>query len=207
MLTRPATVILTVLLTSCATDVVDERGSHDPGATPDPEPTSCTTTKTLLLPDDTQVQVGGQCLPEAPRTFSNGQGAACVVIDGRKANGACICDAERGRAAIEARFASAEAEARASDSAKQLGWDCFCEIVQLGGAEGEACRNGENGPKPPGFCYVDPTTTPPTGNPALAAACPDDERHLLRFSGLAAAPVAMNDGAEAYRITCDVPCD
>ena len=37
-----------------------------------------------------------------------------------------------------------------------------------------------------GWCYVDATTTPPTGNPDIVLQCPATEKHLVRFVGASA---------------------
>jgi hypothetical protein len=69
-------------------------------------------------------------------------------------------------------------------------WNCFCEVVQLTGDPRKACSNDEsalpldmNGNPVHGFCYVDATTSPPTGNPELTLACSATERRLLRIVG------------------------
>ncbi|MBW2456602.1 MAG: hypothetical protein JRI68_18940, partial [Deltaproteobacteria bacterium] len=34
-----------------------------------------------------------------------------------------------------------------------------------------------------GWCYVDATTVPPTGNPEIVANCPETEKRIIRFVG------------------------
>jgi hypothetical protein len=85
-------------------------------------------------------------------------------------------------------------EIAADEGVAARGFDCFCEIPQLSGAEpGEplyACQNDasehpvlESGELVNGYCYVDAMSTPPVGNPAIASACPATEKRLLRFVG------------------------
>jgi hypothetical protein len=94
--------------------------------------------------------------------------------------------------------------ALADPIAASSGWDCFCEIKQLTNgpvdANGndtnpgdnflDACQNDASDPPNPiqagsvdGWCYVDATTTPSTGNPAIVKNCPDTEKRLVRFVG------------------------
>ena len=79
--------------------------------------------------------------------------------------------------------------AQANPVVAEQGIDCFCEITQL---EGEALAACQDDPSDPpllegapvsGYCYVDATTSPPTGNPELVAHCPAAEQRLLRFVG------------------------
>ncbi|MFO0550307.1 MAG: hypothetical protein U0271_18075 [Polyangiaceae bacterium] len=65
-------------------------------------------------------------------------------------------------------------------------WDCFCEIVQLADTAREECQTNPDAQatsQGDGWCYVDATTVPPTGDPALVSSCPEDERRLVRFVG------------------------
>lgn len=70
---------------------------------------------------------------------------------------------------------------------------CFCEMVQLtSAADLRACRDSvsetvrnEFGQGVNGWCFVDATTSPPLGEPALVAACPADRRRVIRLVGLA----------------------
>ena len=34
-----------------------------------------------------------------------------------------------------------------------------------------------------GWCYVDSTTVPPTGNPDIVASCPANEKRIIKFVG------------------------
>ncbi|MDI1448818.1 hypothetical protein [Polyangium sp. 6x1] len=139
------------------------------------------------LVDRLKEKIGGPCLP---RTLDrNDKGAVnCLLIEARPTGGACSCDAEHARIPVDPIHAAAieEAKARSPES----GWDCFCQIPQLEGEELTVCQNDVSdkpvtaaGEPVSGFCYVDASTDPPVGNPALVARCADSERRTIRLVG------------------------
>jgi hypothetical protein len=84
------------------------------------------------------------------------------------------------------------------------GLNCFCEIKQTAGEDLTACRNELNDPvvtaegvKVHGWCYIDATTVPSTGNPEIVASCPETQRRLIRFVG---------DGSGATGSTLFITC-
>jgi hypothetical protein len=129
----------------------------------------------------------GQCLPEAPATTASGE-ADCVVLDFRRADGACECGSPGFRATTpehEGALAQARAEGLAPADA-----DCICEVAPMGDAEQRvACENGassgDGGEPLDGYCYVDPTADPPRGAEDVVAHCPSDEPRELHFVGAA----------------------
>ena len=67
-------------------------------------------------------------------------------------------------------------------------WNCFCEITQVTGDELHACQYDAGTDCPNvggvpvhGWCYVDASTVPPTGNEDIVANCPETERRIIRF--------------------------
>jgi hypothetical protein len=135
--------------------------------------------------DRLKTALGGQCLPRTLSPDASGQ-VACLIIEGRNTSGQCTCDIP-GRTAVPAESAAAIEQAKKDPSA--AGADCFCAVTQLTGDELTACQTDEadnpvvNGAQVDGWCYVDATTTPPVGNPAIVAGCPDTERRIIRFVG------------------------
>ena len=86
--------------------------------------------------------------------------------------------------------ANAQTAAENDPFAAEASWDCYCEITQTTGVQRDACQNintnpltDSNGDAVNGWCYVDATTTPPTGNVDIVARCPDNERRMIRFVG------------------------
>jgi hypothetical protein len=62
---------------------------------------------------------------------------------------------------------------------------CFCELVQLSGAELTTCQNETApSPEPAGWCYVDPSQG--AGSADLVASCPPGEQRQLRVLGIGA---------------------
>jgi hypothetical protein len=138
--------------------------------------------------DRLKVALGGQCLPRTLVPDEIGQ-VQCLILEARKADGQCVCDESKARMPVAEEHKAAEDAARADPFAATAGWNCFCEITQLSGDKLVACQQDEN-PAPvlnnegvDGWCYIDATTSPPTGNPEIVAKCPDTERRLIRFVG------------------------
>lgn len=132
--------------------------------------------------------LGGQCLPRTLVPDGDGN-VPCLIIEARNSMGTCNNCAGTARAPIKPENAAAKKEAESDELAAKAGWDCYCEIPQTTGAEREACQNDLNNPplvgQTPvnGWCYVDATTSPPTGNAEIVAKCPDNEKRIIRFVG------------------------
>lgn len=108
---------------------------------------------------------------------------ACRVLEARVASGAaCACDPGAGRSPVGADGAGFLAAANADQP--QGAFTCACESRQLVGTALTTCQqdSGEIG-QAAGFCYVDATTAPPTGNPGLLKSCPPAAQRVLRFVG------------------------
>jgi hypothetical protein len=145
--------------------------------------------------------LGGQCLPRTLVPDEDGH-VPCLILEARKTGGACGCDGTARRPVSEEHRPAVQA-AQEEKIAAAAGWDCFCEITQTSGAALAACQNDAKDPpvadgKPvDGWCYVDATTAPPTGNPKIVADCPATEKRVVRFVGKGAA----EPGATLF-ITC-----
>jgi hypothetical protein len=92
--------------------------------------------------------------------------------------------------------------------------DCFCEVTFLTGAQGTACQTDTS--EPPtldgqpvdGACYIDATTSPALGNPALTEHCLTSERRLLRLAGAAQPQPDEKTGPRVFFIICEADvCD
>ncbi|WP_437540891.1 hypothetical protein WME97_25630 [Sorangium sp. So ce367] len=127
-----------------------------------------------------------RCLRRTLTPEAGGE-VACLILEARNSQGACSCADIPARADVTEEHAAAKEEVLADPIAAAAGWDCVCEIEQLAGAEGEACRHDasddvETGGEPVhGWCYVDPANG--RGDPAIVASCPADERRKIRFVG------------------------
>ncbi|MBK9264113.1 MAG: hypothetical protein IPM54_30470 [Polyangiaceae bacterium] len=134
--------------------------------------------------------LGAQCLPRTLVPDESGK-VSCVLVEAINSEGNCQCDPSKARRGIEAGSAQANmvSIAKTDPLAAQAGWDCYCEVVQLEGAAKEVCQHDTasapmlNGEPVNGWCYVDASTDPPTGNPELVAACPDNEKRKIRYAG------------------------
>lgn len=144
-----------------------------------------------------------RCLPRPlAATPESGGRLPCVVVEATPSAGACSCDAARRHAA------SPEASQLVRAQLKQLkncgtsttascDTFCLCELSQAEGAGLEQCLNDEQGSDTPGYCYIDPFSDDPHGNPALVARCDSTSRQLLRFVG----PDTPRSGSTAF-IAC-----
>lgn len=129
--------------------------------------------------------LGGKCLPRTLTPDENGQ-VSCIILEATRTGGNCVCDANIGRREIDAAHEQAKQAALADPLAATAGWDCFCEIEQLSGDELSECQNNPDDTAVAGldgWCYVDATTAPPTGNPDIVASCPETEKRIIRFVG------------------------
>jgi len=137
--------------------------------------------------DRLKTVLGGQCLPRTLQPDDNGQ-VSCLIVEVRNAQGACSCN-YAARQDIQPGHEAAAQAALEDPIAQSAGWDCACEVTQLQGEELTACQTQVNTPVTTsagdvnGWCYVDATTIPPTGDPAIVASCPATERRIIRFVG------------------------
>lgn len=147
-----------------------------------------------------------QCLSRSLLINPSGQ-VNCIALELRKLGGgeACVCDAAKGRVSVAEEHRAAEELA----TERGIAWDCSCEITQLSGSALEACAiNTASPPKDSmgnsvsGFCYIDPTVSPPIGEAEIVAGCPDVERRALRFVG---DPVAA-PGASILMVCAESQC-
>jgi hypothetical protein len=157
-----------------------------------------------------KTEIGGECLPRqlTPVVTETSQGPVaqvpCLILEARSTGGQCSCDASKARRDVTDAHQPA-VKAAQDNSIAQATWDCFCEIAQTGDPaniqaglssleELDACQQDPivaplvvGGPqdKQPanGWCYVDATTTPDTGNRALVDNCAANEKRKVRFVG------------------------
>jgi len=141
--------------------------------------------------DRLKVALSGQCLPRTLVPDAEGN-VPCLILEARNTQGAgCTCDPAKARLDIppDSDKAKAVAVAKEDPLYKNAQWDCFCEIAQTAGTQRNACQNDvnnpplDNGQPVNGWCYVDSTTTPPTGNAEIVAKCPENEKRIIRFVG------------------------
>lgn len=146
--------------------------------------------------DRLKTALGGQCLPRKLTPDAEGN-VPCLVLEA-SVNDACDCNAVPGRRPVPEDKAGA-IEAAKQDEFKNDLWNCFCEIVQLTGEDRTTCQTQEEVASTiNGWCYIDATTVPPTGDPALVASCPPNEQRLVRFPNPSSEP---QTGATVF-ITC-----
>lgn len=129
--------------------------------------------------------LGGQCLPRSLKPV-DGQ-VSCLILEASN-SATCNCDVA-GRKSIPT-DSPAVVAALQDPLAKVAGWNCFCELTQASGEDLTACQNevsdnpvNASGNAVHGWCYVDATTVPQTGNPEIVANCPDTEKRIVRFVG------------------------
>jgi len=133
--------------------------------------------------------LGGQCLPRTLTTDAEGN-VPCLILEARNVQGgACVCDPNKARAEItdDAKLKAVEI-AKSDPAAAKAGWDCFCEITQVTGAERTACQEDPvdpplvNGNPVNGWCYVDPGANV-NHSADIVASCPENEKRIIRFVG------------------------
>jgi hypothetical protein len=125
------------------------------------------------------------CLSRTLEPDANGQ-VACLIIEARDSGGSCNCGATPARREVSEEHRWAKCEVLADPLAKPSGWDCVCEIEQLDERSGLAACQETVPPTPVdpavnGWCYIDPTRSPPVGKRELVASCPKNEQRTLRF--------------------------
>ncbi len=132
--------------------------------------------------------LGGQCLPRSLKTNAEGQ-VPCLILEARRVieGQECNCNSD-GRQNVTDEHEPAQ-KAIENDPVYE-GLNCFCEITQTVGEDLAACRDEIDEPvvnasstAVHGWCYIDATTVPSTGNPEIVAGCPDTQRRLIRFVG------------------------
>ena len=115
------------------------------------------------------------------------QQVPCIIIEAKRTN-SCDCGGD-GREPISPEHPAVKA-ALEDPLASTADWNCFCEITQTVGEDLVACQNetsdtpvNASGSAVHGWCYVDATTVPPTGNPDIVESCQDTEKRIIRFVG------------------------
>jgi hypothetical protein len=110
-----------------------------------------------------------------------------LLLEGKK--NSCDCSAV-GRDPVTAEHQPAIDAALADVVGGAAGLGCFCEIEQVSGSDLEACKTSldepvvnASGQAVDGWCYIDATTVPVTGNPELVKDCPITEQRKIRFVG------------------------
>ena len=148
--------------------------------------------------DRLKTALGGQCLPRTLTPDESGR-VSCLILEARNSQGACDCNLPgRQPVSTEPDHSPAKAAVLADPLATPSGWDCVCEIVQIpnsadsvdDAAELLACQENvlepvatAAGEEVNGWCYIDATTSPPTGNPDIVKDCPATEKRIIRFAG------------------------
>lgn len=145
-----------------------------------------------------------RCLPRPLAVSSEAGGRLpCVVVEAMPpSSSACSCDAAQRHPASPEATAAVRAQLRQRlncDSSDTPSCDayCMCELSQSEGAGLAQCLNDVQGSDTPGYCYVDPYSDDPHGNPALVDQCGATSRQLLRFVG----PDTPRTGASTF-IAC-----
>ncbi|HZF50182.1 MAG TPA: hypothetical protein VE093_16095 [Polyangiaceae bacterium] len=144
--------------------------------------------------DRLKIALKGQCLPRTLTPNPKTQQVPCLLLEARRVEDALIgeCNActVPGRQPVSTDHQQAVEAAKQDPIAETSAWNCFCEITQVTGDNLTACQEKiENPPlnsageEVNGWCYVDATTSPPTGNVEIVADCPETERRIIRFVG------------------------
>ncbi len=130
--------------------------------------------------------LGPACLPRSLKPDSTGQ-VACLVVEA-SIDETCDCSGSA-RRPIHSSHPAVQT-AKEDPIYPDAGWNCFCEIAQTSGDALEACQNDasddvtdSSGQPVDGWCYVDATTVPLTGNPELVEDCPATQERRVRFVG------------------------
>lgn len=130
------------------------------------------------------------------------------MISARTLDSNAACDSSQGFITVSAAHQHAVDDLRATQDAKQNGWNTFCEIIQLdpASAAAETCRTEESadpvdekGNPVHGFCYLDGTTAPPTGNPELPGQwCPEHPPRAIHFTDVYATYAAPHSQSVTF---------
>jgi hypothetical protein len=141
----------------------------------------------------------------------------CRLIEARSVpESSCACDASKGRSSMQPEDSGLVKTIELDPNEEKYGLNCFCELDQLANVDGEGNATGEldacqqsapgfptdaSGEIISGWCYVDATTTPATGNPEIVAECPETAKRTIRFVGNG----APTGGARLF-LTCSDAC-
>jgi len=135
-----------------------------------------------------RVALKGRCLPRQLAVQANGQ-VPCVIVEAfNPAQGqACNCNTP-GRLAADPFTLTPDVRAQGT---------CFCEIVQLTGADRRTCQTNVSPPGTvtAGWCYVDPLQTNDPLECPIVASCPATDKRIIRFVNSASEP---RNGATAF---------
>jgi hypothetical protein len=149
--------------------------------------------------DRLKTKLGNPCLPRTLTPDAQGQ-VPCLILEGRNTGGNCSCDEAAARQPVSDDHKAALQDKNLKEIQEQNNLDCFCEITQLSSdhrsdcdvppdSELAACQCDTsdspsfNGALVNGWCYIDATTNPPTGNDDLVATCSPTEKRQIRFIG------------------------
>ncbi len=144
----------------------------------------------------------GQCLPRTLTPKQSGQ-VECFILEARSAADPAACQQACSGAARKGPLPDTDPAVKQAKQDKIFAaarWNCFCEIRQTLGAQGSdgrpmdlvACQDAppdadvvqnEAGKDVDGWCYIDATTVPATGNRDVVKDCPPSERRKIRFVG------------------------
>jgi hypothetical protein len=135
----------------------------------------------------------GQCLRRSLTPDDEGQ-VSCLILEGRRLEPgqACACGGPdlSARQDVQPEHVAARRRALSDPLTEAAGLDCFCEIKQLSGDALHACQYDprrapltSSGETADGFCYIDATAVPPTGDPSLVDRCAATEQRKIRFVG------------------------
>ncbi len=158
---------------------VDNVGGRDYGYNP----------AVATLVEQLKSKLIGQCLPQPIPANDKGQ-VACIAIEARKIDeGATCCDGLTARVPVDPNHTGLVDQFLETPAAKQVGYNCFCEIPQLEKEELKACQNDTavvptiNGNPVNGWCYIEDSISSPVGSPELVESCASTEKQKLRFVG------------------------
>jgi hypothetical protein len=122
-----------------------------------------------------RVALRGRCLPRQLAVTPDGR-VPCVIVEAFNppAGATCNCQDKPGRVKADPQTITPEVQAQGS---------CFCEIVQLDGANQNICETQLSPPSGTvsGWCYVDPSQTKNVAECPIVANCPSTDRRIIRF--------------------------
>jgi hypothetical protein len=158
--------------------------------------------------DRLKVALAGKCLPRSLSPDKTTKQVPCLIIEARNTQGKCDNSCKDHKARLPISAAHKAAAKAAAASAPEAHWDCFCEIAQAANESAtkddlNACQNNKDpvmdsgGAQVDGWCYIDATTVPATGNASLVQECPVTERRKIRF---------VNDGNPDPGATLFITC-
>jgi hypothetical protein len=148
---------------------------------------------TGAIVDKLKSRLTGTCLHRSLTPDATGQ-VTCLILEARAlpAGETCNCNEPgvKARQDVQSTHEAARRQALDDEVAKAAGWNCFCEIKQLQDDGLKACQfetshnpKTSDGVAADGWCYIDASSTPPAGDPALVSTCDPTEQRKLRFVG------------------------